>query len=174
MEPHGTPIAIVDVIGVGAGVVDRLREEGYEVIAFNSAAKTDMMDAHGEFGFPNVRSAAWWNMRELLDPANPGNPIALPDDDQLISDLVAPRWRVLSGAKIQVEPKEDTKKRLRRSPDTADSVIMSFFYFGIDSGSAFVTEYGGTSAYTQPWVDQVFTQEREFDVNDYVFSGFER
>jgi hypothetical protein len=143
-------LAVVDVIGVGAGVVDRLREIGHEVISYNASAKTTLTDSHGEFTFPNARSAAWWNMRELLDPQNP-NPISLPDDEILAAELSSPRWRILSGAKIQVEPKEDTKKRIRRSPDSADAVIMSLFYFGVDSGNAFVCDFGGESEYVTQW-----------------------
>jgi len=174
MSQHGNPIAVVDVIGVGAGVVDRLREEGHEVIGFNSAAKTDMMDGQGEFSFPNLRSAAWWNVREMLDPSKTTSiGLALPPDEQLIADLVAPRWKVLSGARIQVEPKEETKKRLRRSPDSADAVVMSLFYLGIDMGTPYVAEYSATtSQYVHTWSNDIF-DEPTFRSDDYVFSGFE-
>jgi hypothetical protein len=151
LNKYSGSLAIVDVVGVGAGVVDRLREEEREVIAFNSAAKTNQMDHSGEFSFPNTRSAAWWNLRELLDPSNPATNLALPPDDQLIGDLAAPRWRVASGAKITVEPKEETKKRLRRSPDSGDSVVMSLWFSGIDSGEAYTFDFGGTSEYAVPW-----------------------
>ena len=68
--------AVVDVIGIGAGVVDRLREQGFEVVAFNAAESTSYVDSSGELGFANCRSAAWWLLRELLDPAS-GFAIAL-------------------------------------------------------------------------------------------------
>jgi hypothetical protein len=148
MDPYPSSMAIVDVVGIGGGVVDRLREEDKEVLSFNSAARTEMMDGQGEFTFPNTRSAAWWNLREMLDPSNPSTKLCLPPDDMLIGDLVAPRWKVLAGAKIAVEPKEQTKKRLRRSPDSGDTVVMSLWFAGIDTGEAFVTEYGGESEYT--------------------------
>lgn len=151
MDQYGSTFAIVDVVGIGAGVVDRLREEDKEVLGFNSAAKTAMMDAHGEFSFPNQRSAAWWNLREMLDPSNPATRLCLPPDDQLIGDLVAPRWRIGAGAKIAVEPKDLTKKRLRRSPDSGDAVVMSLWFHGVDSGEAYVTEYGGESEYVEEY-----------------------
>jgi hypothetical protein len=148
LKRHSQSTAIVDVIGVGGGVVDRLREMGHDVIAFNSAASTDMRTTDDEFGFPNVRSAAWWNLRELLDPSNPSTTIALPDDENLIADLISPKWRVAAGAKIVVEPKDETKKRIRRSPDTGDSVVMSFWHTSLGSvGSFYATEYGGASDY---------------------------
>lgn len=120
----GCGTAVVDVIGIGAGVVDKLRENGLTVVAFNASQGTDRRDRSGELGFTNVRSAAWWNLRELLDPAY-GATLALPDDDLLIGDLTAPHWRVLSGGKIQVESKDEIRKRLGRSTDSADAVIQA-------------------------------------------------
>jgi hypothetical protein len=143
--------AVVDVIGVGGGVVDRLREMEHEVVSFNSASKTDMMDHSGEFSFPNTRSAAWWNLRNLLDPSDPATDLCIPDDEILIAELTAPKWKVGSGAKIMVEPKEETKKRLRRSPDSADAVVMSMWYAGLDLGSSYIYEFGGESDYAVPW-----------------------
>lgn len=125
LNAHGG-YAVVDVIGVGAGVVDRLRELKKDVKAFNASEHTNMKDVTGELGFINVRSASWWLMRELLDPAQ-GHEIALPPEDMLTGDLTAPHWKVLSGGKIQVESKEDVKARIGRSTDFADAVIMAFW-----------------------------------------------
>jgi hypothetical protein len=118
--------AIIDVIGLGAGVVDEMRPRGFKVKAFNAAAKTEALDSSGELGFVNCRSAAWWNLRELLDPDS-GIEVALPPDDDLTSDLTSPKWRVMSGGRIQVESKEDVKKRLGRSTDSGDAVIQAFW-----------------------------------------------
>jgi len=115
--------AIVDVIGVGAGVVDRLREQGKQVEPFNAAERTDHKDNSGELGFVDTRSAAWWNLREILET----EPIALPPDDKLIGDLVAPKWKVMSGGKIKVESKDEIRKRINRSTDDADAVIQAFW-----------------------------------------------
>jgi hypothetical protein len=121
--------ASVDVIGIGAGVVDRLRELHLPVEPFNASEGTKRKDSTGELGFTNVRSAAWWAMRELLDPTA-GQPIALPPDDLLIGDLTAPHWRVLSGGRIQVESKDDIRKRLGRSTDSGDAVIQAYWSQG--------------------------------------------
>lgn len=118
--------AIVDVIGVGGGVVDRLREQKLNVIAFNASESTDKKDRTGELGFNNVRSAAWWNIRELLDPAYGAN-IMLPDEPKLLGDLCTPTWTVQSGGKIKVESKDEIKKRIGRSPDDGDAVVMAFW-----------------------------------------------
>lgn len=117
--------AAVDGIGIGAGVVDRLRERGYDVFAFIASGKSNQVDMSEELGFVNMRAAAWWTMRELLDPAYGFN-VELPPEDRLIGDLCAPHWKVTSGAKIQVESKDDIRKRLGRSTDYADAVVMAF------------------------------------------------
>jgi hypothetical protein len=118
--------AVVDVIGIGAGVFDRLKEQGLRVEAFNAAEHTEAKDRSGELGFANKRAAAWWNLRELLDPAN-GEALALPPEDGLVGDLTAPQWKVTSGGRIQVESKEEIKARLGRSPDAGDAVVMAFW-----------------------------------------------
>ena len=116
--------AVVDVIGIGAGVVDRLREQGYQVLAFNAAEGTDLRDRTGELGFANKRSAAWWHLREALDPTYEAR-LALPPDDSLAGDLTAPHWRVTSSGRIQVESKDDIRKRLGRSTDDGDAVMQA-------------------------------------------------
>lgn len=118
--------AVVDVIGIGAGVVDRLREMGKSVEAFNASEGTKRLDSSGELGFVNRRAAAWWNLREMLDPDS-GVEVALPDDDTLTGDLTAPRWRVMSGGRIQIESKDDIRKRLGRSTDDGDAVVQAYW-----------------------------------------------
>ncbi|HUS09231.1 MAG TPA: hypothetical protein VMZ30_02105 [Pyrinomonadaceae bacterium] len=118
--------AVVDVIGVGAGVYDRLAEQKFKAVPFNASESTTAKDRSGELEFLNKRAAAWWNMRELLDPAN-GEDVALPPDDELIGDLASPHWKVTSSGKVQIESKDDLRKRLGRSTDTADAVVMIFF-----------------------------------------------
>lgn len=117
---------VVDVIGVGAGVVDRLREWNAPVLAFNASESTELRDRSGELGFTNKRSAAWWMMRELLDPEN-GENVALPPNDMLTGDLCAPTWRVVSGGKIQVESTDKIKERLGRSPDHGSACVMAYW-----------------------------------------------
>ena len=118
--------AIVDVIGIGAGVVDRMREQRLNVQAFNAGEHTDWRDVSRELQFANLRSASWWNLRELLDPAQ-GHSIALPPDDLLTGDLTAPHWRMSSGGKILLESKDDIRKRIGRSTDDGDAVVMAFW-----------------------------------------------
>jgi hypothetical protein len=118
--------AIVDVIGIGAGVVDRMREQGANVQSFNAGEHTDWQDVSQTLQFANLRSAAWWSLRELLDPAQ-GHAIALPPDDMLTGDLTAPHWRMSSGGKIVLESKDDIRRRIGRSTDDGDAVVQAFW-----------------------------------------------
>ena len=137
VEAHPGSCAIVDVIGIGAGPYDRLVELGVNAMPFNaSAGCADAKDRSGELGFINLRSAAWWALRERLDPEYDSD-FALPPDDELIGDLTAPRWRVTSNGRIQVESKDDAfldadgnkpeslRQRLGRSTDRGDAVVMA-------------------------------------------------
>jgi len=117
--------AIVDADGIGAGVFHRLREQGLPVVAFHAAGGTDATDRSGELRFVNLRAAAWWALRERLDPTS-GEALALPPDDLLTGDLTAPRWRITSSGKIQIEEKAEIRKRLGRSTDDGDAVVMAF------------------------------------------------
>ena len=124
----GLADVVVDVIGNGAGVVDRCRELGMErVWAFNAGHKTKASDDSGELAFADMRSAMWWWMREEL--AREDCEICLPPDDELIGELVAPRWRPHSMGRIKVEDKDSLRKpdRLGRSTDKADAVLQALF-----------------------------------------------
>lgn len=134
---HPQAVAVVDVNGVGAGVYDTLNRRHRDgqlqgvAIPFNASSRTKRRDyTSGEFRFQNDRSAAWWRMRELLDPSR-GSQVALPDDEALIEELCAPKHKVLTGGIIQVESKDDIKKRLHRSTDRADATIQSYWLDGL-------------------------------------------
>lgn len=122
-------LAIIDSIGIGAGVLSRLREQGVAVKGFvASGSAKGLKDKTREFEFINLRAAAWWKMRELLDPSQPGgSDIMLPRSEMLLADLTTPHWKVMSSGKIQVESKDDIRKRLGRSTDEGDAVVMSFW-----------------------------------------------
>ena len=131
LRKHGGKTAHVDVVGIGSGVVDRLREQNYNVYAFNAGAGAKnawgkpLTDLSGENTFADMRSYAWWNMREMLDPANDFE-VALPPIELLTGDLASAKWRPTSGGRIKVEEKAQIRKRLSRSTDYADAVIQIF------------------------------------------------
>ena len=87
------------------------------------------MDRTRQLQLRNVRAEAYWGMREALDPVS-GDNIALPPDPELLADLTAPRWKITT-AGIQVESKEDIVKRLKRSPDCGDAVVLSGLRSGV-------------------------------------------
>lgn len=113
--------AEVDEIGVGGGVVDRLNEQGINVHGVNVGERANESDR-----FVNLRSEMWWAARESLDPKNMAA-MAIPNDDGLIADLSAMKYSVDSAGRIKVESKEETKKRLGRSPDKGDAYALAVF-----------------------------------------------
>lgn len=117
--------ANIDVIGIGSGVYDRLKEQGKSVFAINVSRSSHARDKTGQFGFVNLRSALMWGLRERLDPES-GDDIAIPPDDKIVGDLTAPTWVLTSGGKIKVESKNEIKKRLGRSPDDGDALMLAF------------------------------------------------
>lgn len=112
-----------DVIGIGASAYDHLAALiGNRAVAFNAAERNqDARDITGMLKFANERARVWWQFRDLLNPAN-GKKIALPPDQQLLSELCTPTYH-LAPTGIQVESKKDIIKRLGRSTDSADAVI---------------------------------------------------
>lgn len=127
LENNTKAVASIDVIGVGAGVYDRCMEIYPDrVYPFNAGEASSDLDRAEIWGFADTRSAAWWYLRELLDPAN-GNIVGLPIDDDLLGDLSAPTWRIMSNGKIRVESKDSIRVRLHRSTDTGDAVVQAFY-----------------------------------------------
>jgi phage terminase large subunit len=114
---HGRrPVLVVDDAGLGGGVTDRLRELGeFHVVAYNGA-KAAARPAE----YPNRRSEDWFALAELLPQLD------LDRDEELAADLLAPRYSLDSQARRVVEVKAETKRRLRRSPDRGDAVVMAF------------------------------------------------
>lgn len=106
----------VDGVGIGAGVVDRLRQLGFQVIEVIAGAK-----AADSARYFNKRAEMWGNMRDWLVAGG-----GIPDDQGLIDDLVGVQYQIRSDATIQLERKEDMKKRGLASPDAGDALAMSF------------------------------------------------
>jgi hypothetical protein len=126
-------IGVVNIdtsFGEGVGTADRLKEFSEVAARVNMiqfASRTEISDRTGQLQFKNIRALLWWNMRELLDPENHED-LALPDDELLIGDLTGVRrLPITSEGRIQIEPKEDIKKRIGRSPDDGDACCLAFF-----------------------------------------------
>jgi phage terminase large subunit len=108
---------VVDEVGLGGGVVDRLREKGCTVDAFNSGSAPSPRGHR----FFNRRAEVFWMIRKQLED----DALDLPVDELLWDELTAMRWRTNSQGKIQIEPKDELRKRLGRSPDRADALAMT-------------------------------------------------
>ena len=116
---NNTEKIAVDEIGIGRGVVDSLEEEGYYGVGVNVAERSRDPER-----YHNLRAELWYNFREMLDPDK--EPIALPPDDELLSELASVKYKVDARGAIQIESKEDMKKRLGHSPDRADAAVLAF------------------------------------------------
>jgi hypothetical protein len=136
----------IDVDGIGASTYHVLKAEEKKVRPYaGSERRPNLRDVSGEMEFFNVRAAAYWNLRDKLDPARYST-IALPPGRQVLADLTAPRWKMV-GDLIQLEKKEEIKERLGRSPDVGDMLVMLFWddpawLLGQAMGQGF--RYGGT------------------------------
>lgn len=165
---------VIDGNGVGRGVVDRLREyyeelrspHVPEVINFMASKSAEV--EIDNFAFFNQRAYAWWRLRKLLDPARNngrGSTIMLPPNDQMIADLSTPKW-VLSDSgnppKIKIESKDDIRKRLDRSPDVADAIIMAF----LPDGFAVSTADSWSPTRRDEGTERDFAPVDEYDTDD--------
>jgi hypothetical protein len=109
----------VDEVGVGGGVVDALREQQVPVSGLNAGA-----GARDSERFANARAEWSWGLRERMGD------LQIPNDPELIGELVSLRWKVDSRGRVLVESKEDMRKRGLRSPDKADALMLAFSQHG--------------------------------------------
>jgi hypothetical protein len=107
----------VDVIGLGAGVVDRLRELKMPVRGINVGESPASDDKR----FMRFRDELWFKARDWFDT----RAVRIPRDDGLISELVGPKYKIESTGKIKVESKDDMKKRGVKSPNKADAFCLT-------------------------------------------------
>lgn len=112
-----TARAIVDQTGLGAGVLDRLREQGLEAFGFQGAERARQADR-----FENRRAEAYWILRELFEA---GEIDLDPGDGVLAAQLAGVRWFTNSKGRIQIEAKVDQSRRGGSSPDRADALSMA-------------------------------------------------
>jgi len=121
----------VDVIGIGAGVCDRLYElsEDGEVDCEIEEVNVGESPTSDETKkkFMNLRAENYWHLRNMFKPDKNGkSQISIPDDVDLKKELKEIRYKFSSERKIKIEPKDEMKKRLGRSPDKADALMLAF------------------------------------------------
>lgn len=110
---------VVDSLGVGAGVADLLKRWHWKVVYFNASRR----DVDRSDRFLNWRAEALWKLRERFEQGR----IAVPKDELLIDELIAVKWGPSPSGQVQIEPKDDLKGRIGRSPDRADCLMMAFY-----------------------------------------------
>lgn len=119
----------VDLIGIGAGVFDRLMELGLPVVGINVAEAAAASDQYNR-----LRDELWFRGRKWLEKKH----CKLVDDPTLIAELSLPRYKITSSGKLKAEGKDELKKRYPRSPDVADAFLLTF---------ADAAEYMGRASY---------------------------
>lgn len=112
-----TPMKI-DVIGIGAGVVDRLDEDGYKVTGVNVASSPQDKEKFG-----SLRDEIFWGLRQRFMQDD----IDIPMDKELIDQLSEIRYSYNSRGQLKVESKDKMKKRGLKSPDKADALALAFY-----------------------------------------------
>ena len=135
-------LIVVDSIGIGAGVVDRLHEQGLPVLGVNVGEQSSTKER-----FMRLRDEMWFQCKEWLGTRR----VRLPKDDQLRDDLCGPKFTFTSDGRIQVESKERMRARGLPSPDAADALILSLAEHGLG-----VTSEGNSGLYdATPVIDTI-------------------
>ena len=126
---------LVDSIGVGGGVVDRLRELGAPVRGVNVSEVPSMGQTYN-----NLRTELWFKTKAWLEDRS----CKIPNNDDLLADLTGIRYAFTSSGKMQAESKDAMKKRGLKSPDLADAVCLTM------AGDAITALSGRSSRWGQP------------------------
>lgn len=121
---------LTDVIGIGAGVVDRGMEVGLPMIGINVSESPGMKQEA-----MRLRDEIWIKGRDWfatnmcrIPPYKTGNVVNHESIERLIGELTSVKYDFTSSGKIQVESKQAMKKRGLRSPDVAESFLLSMAF----------------------------------------------
>lgn len=121
---------LVDTVGVGGGVYDRLeriknKENGnlvFELYSYVSGESPLNDDEDNIIKFYNRRAEAHWSLRTRFEQGT----ISLPNDLELISEASSIKYKISGEKKIQIESKEEMKRRGMKSPNKLDATVMAF------------------------------------------------
>ena len=114
---HRAVATFVDVVGLGAGVVDRLVHLGFSnIIGVNAGYAADNPK------YKNKRAEMWDTMKKWLEEGGD-----IPDDPILIAQLSSVEYKFDPTDRLVLEKKEDMKKRGLSSPDIAEGLVHTFF-----------------------------------------------
>ena len=126
IESTGATKVKVDRTGVGQGVTDRLREleQAKEHPAMVVGVMVGSASSKPE-RFPRLRDQIWWEIGRDLSEDGAWDLSEI--DDRTVAQLIAPHYSLDSSGRIKVEKKDETKKRIGRSPDDADALLLAFY-----------------------------------------------
>jgi hypothetical protein len=129
IRESGATSVKTDVIGIGHGMTARLRELGENGAHDARIVGVNVAEASRDpVKYLRQRSEIWWMGRQLAeDRLMDLSGLEERDRDRLISQLVAPHYKLDSSGRIQVESKDDTRDRINRSPDDADALLLAFW-----------------------------------------------
>lgn len=115
----------VDVIGVGFGIAGSLEGKRVEGAHKARVVKVNVAKASSEKRrFTNLRSQLWFNAREMIEQGT----LNLTNlDEETVGELISPEYKLNGTGLIVVEPKSETKKRIGRSPDHADALLLALY-----------------------------------------------
>ena len=132
---HGDCLIVVDVCGLGGGVVDRLIEMGDNVLAIDNASKSNEPDT-----YYNLRSEIWCTAADMFAESDVE---LVTNDHRLKGQLTTPTYELRNG-RILIEAKAEIKKRLGNSPDRADAYVNGLYALQFVDGELI----GGRDSYT--------------------------
>ena len=138
----------VDAIGLGAGVYDRLEELGLPVVAVNVSESASLSER-----YMRLRAELWYKGRQWFEAKDKNIPAQLPHLTQFIEELSSVEQKILSSGKVDIESKDQMKKRGIRSPNLADAFILTFAQDGATAGGTFTSKSWksvDTKAYRAP------------------------
>lgn len=139
-------MVVIDIGGGwGGDAYAHLKANGIESVGYMGVKESVRRTQDNQLRYANIRSQAYWQFREALNPDQQGgSSIALPNDRELLADLCAPRFDVVKMG-VKVEAKVDVVKRLGRSPDRGDAVVMAWHSGAkaITHASMWTKEQGG-------------------------------
>jgi hypothetical protein len=121
-KSYGLAPMVIDTIGVGSGVFDQLKEQGFSVVPF--VASEAPSGPVNKKRFANRRAEQWWSFRKQFERGLIDLP-ATNEDSKLIAQLGAIRYFIRSDGRIIVESKDDMEARGMPSPDRADAAMMA-------------------------------------------------
>ena len=129
---HDNAVVVVDLGGGwGGDALKHLALNRVEAIGYMGVKESRKRTRDGQLRFANIRTEAYWRFREALDPHQiEGSPIQLPNDAELRADLTAPTFEIKAGKGgmvVHLEPKDKLVKRIGRSPDKGDAVVMAWW-----------------------------------------------